>query len=182
LFAALNVLEPLYEACLDRMHNFLEEPQVVGQDKHEEHLSDFRRILKEVGRHPNRRYFILKSIISHNLYGVDIMEEAVEICRLRLFLKLVAEVDLINRLEPLPDVDFNIRCGNTLVGFVSLDEVKKRLEGTLGFGQQKVARIIEEADRVDNAFQTFRTMQTSYNIDAKKTKSARSRGVGGRGG
>ena len=46
------------------------------------------------------------------------MEEAVEICKLRLFLKLVAQVETFqDRIEPLPDIDFNIRAGNTLVGF-----------------------------------------------------------------
>ncbi len=66
---------------------------------------------------PIGAYFILKSIIVNNLYGVDIMEEAVEICKLRLFLKLVAQVETPARLEPLPDIDFNIRAGNTLVGY-----------------------------------------------------------------
>ena len=42
------------------------------------------------------------------------MEEAVEICKLRLFLKLVAQVESQDRIEPLPDIDFNIRPGNTL--------------------------------------------------------------------
>ena len=79
-----------------------------------------------MARHPNRRYFILKSIIINNLYGVDIMEEAVEICKLRLFLKLVAQVDDVDQLEPLPDIDFNIRPGNTLVGFATLDDVRRR--------------------------------------------------------
>jgi hypothetical protein len=46
-----------------------------------------------VDAHPNRRYFVLKSIILNNLYAVDIMEEAVEICKLRLFLKLAAQVE-----------------------------------------------------------------------------------------
>ena len=78
--------------------------------------------------HPNRRYFILKSIIVNNLYGVDIMEEAVEICKLRLFLKLVAQVEPTRRelgIEPLPDIDFNIRAGNTLVGYATADEVRR---------------------------------------------------------
>ena len=57
------------------------------------------------------------------------MEEAVEICKLRLFLKLVAQVETVADIEPLPDIDFNIRAGNTLVGFTSLDEVKKSMEG-----------------------------------------------------
>ena len=52
------------------------------------------------------------------------MEEAVEICKLRLFLKLVAQIERVEAdLEPLPDIDFNIRSGNTLVGFVSVDEI-----------------------------------------------------------
>ena len=84
-------------------------------------------MLAEVQRHPNRRYYVLKSIIVRNLYGVDIMDEAVEICRLRLFLKLVAQVDEAQRIEPLPDIDFNIRAGNTLVGFTSLKEVEEAL-------------------------------------------------------
>jgi hypothetical protein len=89
-----------------------------------------------VEKHPNRRYFILKSIIVNNLYGVDIMEEAVEICKLRLFLKLVAQVDRVKDLEPLPDIDFNIRPGNTLVGFISVDEIRRAAESdATGQGQ-----------------------------------------------
>ena len=61
--------------------------------------------------HENETYFILKSIIIDNLYGVDIMEEAVEICKLRLFLKLVAQLETYEQIEPLPDIDFNVRCG-----------------------------------------------------------------------
>lgn len=167
LFAALNILEPLYEACLDRMNGFLEDLQRSGEKHHPEKFSDFRKILGEVARHPNRRYFILKSIIINNLYGVDIMEEAVEICKLRLFLKLVAQVETIKQVEPLPDVDFNIRPGNTLVGFASLDEVRKTQEGMLGFGTDEVARIEEEADIADRAFRKFREMQTEYGMDAR---------------
>ena len=51
------------------------------------------RCWRSVAAHPNRRYFIFKSIILNNLFGVDIMEEAVEICKLRLFLKLAAQVE-----------------------------------------------------------------------------------------
>ena len=75
---------------------------------------------------PIERYFILKSIVLNNLYGVDIMEEAVEICKLRLFLKLVAQLESYDQIEPLPDIDFNVRAGNTLVGFTSLDAVRQR--------------------------------------------------------
>jgi hypothetical protein len=173
LFAALNLLEPLYESCLDRMQGFLEDLKRNGTKHHPEKYSDFRSVLDDVGRHANRRHFILKSIIVGNLYGVDIMEEAVEICKLRLFLKLVAQLEKADQIEPLPDIDFNIRAGNTLIGFASVDEVKKRMEGTLGFFQNDVDRIVEDAEVVDRAFKKFRQMQTKYGMDAKEFTQAK---------
>ena len=73
-----------------------------------------------MAQHPNRRYFILKSIIINNLYGVDIMEEAVEICKLRLFLKLVAQVDERSRPGAAARHRLQHPRGNTLVGFATL--------------------------------------------------------------
>ena len=113
LFAAMNILERLYELCLERM-------AALAGPKY----ADFRDELARVASHPNRRYFIYKTIIVHNLYGVDIMEEATEICKLRLFLKLVAQVEDVGKIEPLPDIDFNIRAGNTLIGFATQQEIE----------------------------------------------------------
>ena len=127
LFAALNILEPLYTACLEGMRGFLDDAERSERKRSPEHLGDFRRILEEVEKHPSERYFILKSIVLNNLYGVDIMEEAVEICKLRLFLKLVAQLESYDQIEPLPDIDFNVRAGNTLVGFTSLDAVRQAM-------------------------------------------------------
>ena len=87
LFAALNILDTLYDGCLERMQSFLEDGQA---DKYER---QFQEILERVEHHQNRRYFILKSIMINNLYGVDIMEEATEICKIRLFLKLASQVE-----------------------------------------------------------------------------------------
>jgi hypothetical protein len=181
LFAALNILDPLYEACLDRMQAFVDDLERSGERHHPGRFADFRRILAEVDKHPNRRYFILKSIIVNNLYGVDIMEEAVEICKLRLFLKLVAQVDRVKDLEPLPDIDFNIRPGNTLVGFVSVDEIRRAAESdTAGQGQlvfggtaKAIRRIEEEAEIVERAFQKFHQMQTELGMDARDFASAK---------
>ncbi|HUS45084.1 MAG TPA: DNA methyltransferase, partial [Phycisphaerae bacterium] len=137
LFAALNILEPLYEACLDRMTAFLDEWGEAGRKRHPNYHKLFTETLARVAEHPSRRYFILKSIVIQNLYGVDIMDEAVEICKLRLFLKLVAQVDDPDRIEPLPDIDFNIRAGNTLVGFATRESVREALAKETS-GQQKM--------------------------------------------
>ena len=74
-------------------------------------------------------YAVIKHIIVHNLYGVDIEKQATEIAKLRLFLKLVALLEPGDEIEPLPDIDFNIRHGNTLVGYATADDTEKAVKG-----------------------------------------------------
>ena len=170
LFAALNVLEPLYTACLEGMRGFLDDAERSERKRSPEHMGDFRRILEQVDKHPSERYFILKSIVLNNLYGVDIMEEAVEICKLRLFLKLVAQLERYDQIEPLPDIDFNVRAGNTLVGFTSLDAVRQAMtimpngQHRQVFPEDQAAldRINEEAETASATFNQFRWQQTMF--------------------
>ena len=158
LFAALNILRPMYEACLQRMQIFVDELDAVPAH-HPKKFEDFRQILEESLQHPKQDYFILKSIIVNNLYGVDIMEEAIEICKLRLFLKLVAQVDSQDRIEPLPDIDFNIRSGNTLVGYARYADVQKAVGSKLDF-EDAMGRIEDKARKIDSAVEMFRKQQT----------------------
>ena len=160
LFAALNILEPFYEACLDRMQVFLDELQHANKKTHALKYDDFRKTLEQIEQHPNRKYFILKSIIINNLYGVDIMDEAIEICKLRLFLKMVAQIEDVKQIEPLPDIDFNVQAGNTLVGFATYDAVEKPEKGRLDF-ENAMERIREKAEDVKILFQEFRKQQTT---------------------
>ena len=161
LFAALNILEPLYEICLDKMEE-LASPK----------FPDFAEELARVNQHPNRKYFVLKSIIVNNLFGVDIMEEAVEICKLRLFLKLVAQVDDANKIEPLPDIDFNIRAGNTLVGYASEDEIKKAKATQLDLGGT-LATIEKRIETADRYLKAFRDAQTRFGTSALEINKAK---------
>lgn len=160
LFAALNVLEPLYEACLDRMEAFVEDARKLGKAPE----PDFVRILDQVGKHPSRSYFVYKSIILNNLFGVDIMPEAVEICKLRLFLKLVSQVDRGNELEPLPDIDFNIRVGNSLVGYATEAQFDNGLgiELVADFNPGQRREIKASIADVAELFDRFREQQTVY--------------------
>jgi hypothetical protein len=172
LFAALNVLEPLYFACVARMREFVEEH---GKGKHRFFEDELKLI--DSDDHPNEEYFIYKSIILNNLYGVDIMKEAVEIAKLRLFLKLVATVDIDYSkpnlgLEPLPDIDFNIRSGNTLVGYATLADLDKGEQGGL-FGDEEKQAILEEADVVSRAYARFKDAQLVMHSDPKTYKDAK---------
>lgn len=176
VFAALNILEPLYEACLDRMEVFLAEWGEQGRKLHPNYHKEFTEVLARVAQHPNRRYFVLKSIIVNNLYAVDIMEEATEICKLRLFLKLAAQIDPDPAkenlgIEPLPDIDFNIRTGNTLVGYATANEVRRCMTGERTKGQDQMrlgvmgekdayAAFEDKLQIADAAFRSFREQQT----------------------
>jgi hypothetical protein len=174
LFAALNLLEPLYEVCITRMEEF-----------HSQNSNDFKEQLTEIKNkyRSNIQYFIYKSIILRNLYGVDIMAEAVEIAKLRLFLKMVAVVDVDKRadnlgLDPLPDVDFNIRCGNTLVGYAT----EKQLFDDLSFdssleamlaNQELKEKLDAKLKDVADTYEIFRLEQFEKDTDVLTVKDAK---------
>ncbi len=170
LFAAMNILEPLYEACINRMEQFVaDEPR-----KHKFFNTELAKINSE--EHPNLQYYIFKSIILNNLHGVDIMNEAVEIAKLRLFLKLVATVELNPRkenygLEPLPDIDFNIRAGNTLVGFATEKELFTTIQKVDNlFAQDILDDFKEEMKIVSMAYKRFQEAQllTDHNSESHR--------------
>lgn len=115
LVAAMKTLINIYAAVVGRIE-FLND-------------SNLKQWLEEIKkRHPSVGYFIKKTIITDNLFGVDIMEEAAEIAKLRLFLALVAAANSEDELEPLPNIDFNILSGNSLIGLMHVedDEFERR--------------------------------------------------------
>lgn len=174
LFAAMNILEPLYEICIDRMQEFNRENPAKFKEELAEITDKYRS---------NIQYFIFKSIILRNLYGVDIMVEATEIAKLRLFLKMAAVVDVERRaenlgLDPLPDIDFNIRCGNTLVGYAT----KAQLDNDLNHAEdilQELAnqdfkqQIDEEMQKVSRAYNIFKDVQLRQSEDMLAFKQAK---------
>ena len=164
LFAALNVLEPLYEGCIERMEQFVADDDAKQNPGKQKKHPLFRKVLEEIGQHPNRRYWIFKTIILENLYGVDIMAEAVEIAKLRLFLKLAAEAkykpDEKNLgLEPLPDIDYNIRTGNSLVGFASMQQFENLAGAELNFNKKLLGKVREQAQTIQQINNRFRQAQ-----------------------
>ena len=146
LFAALRVLQPLYEATLGALERHARSME----------FPEGEALLDKVTKHANTEYFILKHATLSNLYGVDIMREAVEIARLRLFLKLVSAIDDREDLEPLPDLDFNIKAGNTLVG--ALDETSLEEENTL-LSNERLGEVKKSAARISEYFAAFREAQ-----------------------
>ena len=62
-------------------------------------------------------------ILVNNLYGVDINPNGIEIAKLRLWLWLADSYEL-GYIKPLPNIDYNLRVGNSLIGYVDLGEFK----------------------------------------------------------
>jgi len=86
-------------------------------------------------------YHFKRQCIEKSLYGVDIDSGAVEIAKLRLWLSLVVDEDDIKQIKPLPNLDYKIVCGNSLLGLphdmllddeisTQLEEKKKQYFGT----------------------------------------------------
>lgn len=112
LFAALESLEDVYTHVIDAARAVAGSAGVV-------------ELLTQVNSHPSARYFIRKHIAIRNLYGTDLMPGAIETAKLRIFLALAACIDRRDELQPLPDLDFNLKVGNLVVGFQDADDVDR---------------------------------------------------------
>ncbi len=72
-----------------------------------------------------------QTIIEHCLFGVDINPNSVKICRLRLWIELLknAYYNAEGELETLPNIDINIKCGNSLISRFALSvDLKQALK------------------------------------------------------
>lgn len=60
-----------------------------------------------------------RDIIANNLYGVDIKPEAIEIAKLRMWLSLMVDVPHMEDVEALPNLDYKLMCGDSLISTVN---------------------------------------------------------------
>ena len=60
-----------------------------------------------------------RNIIANNLYGVDIKPEAIEIAKLRMWLSLVVDIPDIDDVEPLPNLEYKLMCGDSLISTIN---------------------------------------------------------------
>jgi len=76
-------------------------------------------------------YNYKRDCIENSLYGVDIDPGAVEIAKLRLWLSLVVDEDDIKNIKPLPNLDYKIVCGNSLIGLPDIAMKDIQLESEI---------------------------------------------------
>lgn len=76
-------------------------------------------LIKYVSRkYKNNLYSFKRNCIQNSIYGVDIDESAVEIAKLRLWLTLIVEKEDYENTESLPNLDFQLIQGNSLINEV----------------------------------------------------------------
>ncbi|MCM8808128.1 MAG: BREX-1 system adenine-specific DNA-methyltransferase PglX, partial [Candidatus Omnitrophica bacterium] len=84
-----------------------------------------------IGRKINT-YDLKRHCIENSLYGVDIDPGAVEICKLRFWLSLIVDEEDFYNIKPLPNLDYKVVCGDSLLGVeknLFNQEAFRKLEG-----------------------------------------------------
>jgi adenine-specific DNA-methyltransferase len=109
-------------------------PCEVQIENDELYISDANGDLFEYQRNDPNSLRIQKSlfhekqtIIENSLFGVDINSNSVNICRLRLWIELLKNAYYTDegQLQTLPNIDINIKCGNSLISRFGLDDSLK---------------------------------------------------------
>jgi hypothetical protein len=157
LFGALEILEDLYSALLDAAENLPVEATFSSG------------ILNSASAHPNRRYFIRKNAALNNLYGTDLMPDAVETAKLRIFLALASCLEDQSEIEPLPDLDLNLKAGNLVVGFLDSNDAR-RVGGNQLFASLEIEALEPKVVDYMARFQVFKKLSIAGATEASESK------------
>ena len=91
-------------------------------------------------------YDFKRHAIQNCLYGVDIDPGAVEIAKLRLWLSLIVDEEDIKQIKPLPNLDYKIMQGNSLISEfmgIDLDNDKQNNENAKLFSTDETKELHE---------------------------------------
>ncbi|GAA7773094.1 class I SAM-dependent DNA methyltransferase [Helicobacter pylori] len=162
LVSALNEMVRIaYElgliASLYRHSLRLENDEIIIQHTQTGEIFNYTKAHSENDPHHHIQkelFELKKSIIENCLFGVDINPNSCEITKLRLWIELLKysyyifeEGKNTNALETLPNIDINIKCGNSLIFNFPLNS-KLTIGQTLEFSKNLKAEIKEYKNSV----------------------------------
>jgi len=118
----LKILEDKEGKSLHRYKVEVVNDELIVTDEEGE-LFEYNPTNKESQRIQETLFHEKQTIIEKCLFGVDINPNSVKICRLRLWIELLKNAYYKNAtaLETLPNIDINIKCGNSLVSRFAID-------------------------------------------------------------
>jgi adenine-specific DNA-methyltransferase len=125
MIAVKNDLKILQDRSGKRLKEYQVEvvnDELIVTDEEGE-LFEYNPTNKESQRIQEMLFHEKQTIIENCLFGVDINTNSVKICRLRLWIELLKNAYYKNatELETLPNIDINIKCGNSLVSRFAID-------------------------------------------------------------
>jgi adenine-specific DNA-methyltransferase len=126
----LKILEDREGKSLHRYEVEVVNDELIVTDEEGE-LFEYNPTNKESQRIQETLFHEKQTIIENCLFGVDINPNSVKICRLRLWIELLKNAYYKNatELETLPNIDINIKCGNSLVSRFAIDaDLKQALK------------------------------------------------------
>ena len=130
-----------------------------------------RAALNDVLNIPDRPTYELKrNAIENSIYGVDIDPGAVEIAKLRFWLSLVVDEEDIKNIRPLPNLDYKIMQGNSLITSyegIDFDEIvaNQPTEKQLDLFASKSEKITEKISQKQHEF-----LKTPYATKKREIK------------
>ena len=118
----LKILQDREGRRLKEYHFEVVNDELIVTDEDGE-LFEYNPTNKESQRIQETLFHEKQTIIENCLFGVDINPNSVKICRLRLWIELLKNAYYKNEteLETLPNIDINIKCGNSLISRFALD-------------------------------------------------------------
>lgn len=110
-------------------------------------------------------------LIENCLFGVDINPNSVNICRLRLWVELLknAYYQENGELDTLPNIDINIKCGNSLISRFGLtgDLKSKTIKAEIQDYKAKVKQYKENVGSKQDVLQAINAIKTKFQVDLK---------------
>ncbi|MGX3043831.1 type IIG restriction enzyme/methyltransferase [Helicobacter sp. T3_23-1056] len=143
LVAALNEMIAIYDVLgliehIPSGNIIIQNDEIIVRERSGKNFSYAKTHIDNENHKIQKTLFGLKkSIIENNLYGVDINPNSVEICKLRLWIELLKNSyyllegdegfdknldSTIHQMQTLPNIDINIKCGNSLISYFDLGQ------------------------------------------------------------
>lgn len=139
-------------------------------------IVNFRTGLNNVIKKKRAEYELKKQAIINSLYGVDIDPGAVEIAKLRLWLSLVVDYAL-DDIDPLPNLDFKIMQGNSLIELLSptllaktTDSSRNRLIDELNKIKSNYSLLTDHSEKKEAREQINKLVRAIVNYDIEKER------------
>lgn len=199
LVSALNEMVYIYyKLGLLNNHLFaelkIENDEVIIIDNEGE-IFEYKRPKANTDNHKIQTtiFNVKKSIIENNLFGVDINPNSCEITTLRLWIELLKNTyylsfknDNYHNMQTLPNIDINIKCGNSLISNIDLttskenflDNLKARIEKADMFEQSVLKKEFDEISiEMPKMFANLKEASKAYKNASSKEEAKKHKKV-----